>query len=139
MKAFTGHHLIHITPDLLKKVEDLAELGLNQRQISANLGINQNTFIRKRKLSSEFEDAWRKGLAKGIEKVTRGLQINALTPTEANPGGVLGAQTFYLKTKAGWSDTLTLEGNPDKPIFIAPLIQKGKLDAFSSASDNEAE
>ena len=81
------------------KVEQLAAQGLGTTQIARALGVSWSTIDRNRKRSANFEDAIKRGEAKGLAKVT-----NALF-SSANEGNVT-AQIFYLKNRdtANWMD-----------------------------------
>lgn len=129
-----------ITPDVLSEAERLATLALTEGQISAALGIHQTTLISKKKMYPEFNAAIKRGFAKALEKITNGFMVNALNETEAEPGGNLKAQMFFLSRKAGWIEpqTVTLEGNPDRPLFIAPLVattQAKVMDGFKKIDE----
>lgn len=88
-----------ITPEVLEKIEHYAGLGLTQEQIAHNMGIHPSTLTEKKGTEAEVAEAIKRGLDKGIQKVTNALMENA-------QGGNLGAQCFYLKNRAPsqWSD-----------------------------------
>ena len=83
----------------LEQVENLASRGLGTTQIARALGVSWNTIDRNRKRSVDFEDAIKRGTARGLAQVT-----NALF-TSANDGNVT-AQIFYLKNQdpKTWKD-----------------------------------
>tara|TARA_R100001443_G_C3329918_1_gene172083 strand:- start:609 stop:1103 length:495 start_codon:yes stop_codon:yes gene_type:complete len=83
----------------LEQVENLASRGLGTTQIARALGVSWNTIDRNRKRLGEFEDALKRGKARGLAQVTNSLF------TSANDGNVT-AQIFYLKNQdpKTWKD-----------------------------------
>ena len=97
--ANRGGNKIVITPEMLRKTEDLAAQGLNQAQIAQCLGMSHTTLSTKKGESEELFDAIKKGAARGIDTVTNALFESAQT-------GNITAQIFYLKNRAPeeWRD-----------------------------------
>jgi len=83
----------------LQQVENLASRGLGTTQIARAMGVSWNTIDRNRKRSVDFEDAIKRGKAKGLAQVTNSLF------TSATDGNVT-AQIFYLKNQDAktWKD-----------------------------------
>ena len=83
----------------LEQVENLAARGLGTTQIARALGVSWNTIDRNRKRSVDFEDAIKRGKARGLAQVTNSLF------TSATDGNVT-AQIFYLKNQDAktWKD-----------------------------------
>lgn len=83
----------------LQQVENLASRGLGTTQIARAMGVSWNTIDRNRKRSVDFEDAYKRGKAKGLAQVTNSLF------TSATDGNVT-AQIFYLKNQDAktWKD-----------------------------------
>ena len=83
----------------LEQVENLASRGLGTTQIARALGVSWNTIDRNRKRLGEFEDALKRGKARGLAQVTNSLF------TSATDGNVT-AQIFYLKNQdpKTWKD-----------------------------------
>lgn len=83
----------------LEQVENLASRGLGTTQIARALGVSWDTIDRNRKRSAEFEDALKRGQARGLAQVTNSLF------TSATDGNVT-AQIFYLKNQdpKTWKD-----------------------------------
>jgi len=106
----SGRPPFEITKDVLDKVEGMAATGMNQRQIAQALGIHEDTFCLKKKAYSDFSEALARGKSKGIQAISSALFRNATLPSKMNPYGNVGAQTFYLKAKAGWAESSTPEG-----------------------------
>ena len=97
--ANRGGNKIVITPEMLRKTEDLAAQGLNQAQIAQCLGMSHTTLSTKKGESEELFDAIKKGAARGIDTITNALFESAQT-------GNITAQIFYLKNRAPeeWRD-----------------------------------
>ena len=83
----------------LDKVERLAAQGLGTTQIARALGVSWSTIDRNRKRSANFEDAIKRGEAKGLAEVTNALFSSAQE-------GNVTAQIFYLKNRdtENWMD-----------------------------------
>ena len=83
----------------LDKVEQLAAQGLGTTQIARAMGVSWSTIDRNRKRSANFEDAIKRGEAKGLAEVTNALFSSA-------QGGNVTAQIFYLKNRdtTNWMD-----------------------------------
>ena len=83
----------------LDKVEQLAAQGLGTTQIARAMGVSWSTIDRNRKRSANFEDAIKRGEAKGLAEVTNALFSSA-------QGGNVTAQIFYLKNRdtENWMD-----------------------------------
>ena len=84
------------------KAESLAARGLTKTQIADCFGVVYETLNEKTKEYKEFDDAIKRGKAKGIANVTAALLKNV------NAGNVT-AQIFYLKCQAKWKETNILE------------------------------
>ena len=83
----------------LEKVEQLAAQGLGTTQIARAMGVSWSTIDRSRKRSADFEDALKRGQAKGLAEVTNSLFSSAQS-------GNVTAQIFYLKNRdtENWQD-----------------------------------
>lgn len=97
-----GRPPIEITEELCSKAESLAAQGLTMDQIALSLGMGRTTLYDKKAEFEDFSDAIKVGQAKGVAIVTNALFTNA-------KGGNLGAQCFYLKNRAGWTDKTELD------------------------------
>jgi len=100
-----GRKLINID---IEQVERLASQGLGNTQIARALGVSWDTLDRNRKRSAEFEDALKRGQARGLATVTNSLYQSA------NDGNVT-AQIFYLKNRDSnaWADKVETTFNVD--------------------------
>ena len=84
----------------LDKIEQLAAQGLGTTQIARAMGVSWSTIDRNRKRSANFEDAYKRGAAKGLAEVTNALFESAVhdkVPT---------SMIFYLKNRDpnSWMD-----------------------------------
>jgi hypothetical protein len=85
------------TPDAIEKVEGYAALGLTKEQIASCLGISYQTLNEKTKEYTEFADAIKRGLDKGIARMANLLIKHA-------EAGSIPSVIFFLKARAKWSD-----------------------------------
>ena len=81
----------------LNEVERLASIGLNEQQVADSLGISVDTLGNRKKESSDFSDALKRGKAKGIQAVSNALYDQALS-------GQTSAAIFFMKNRAKWTD-----------------------------------
>jgi len=81
----------------LSKVESLAAQGLTEEQIADALGVSRTTLNNRRRESEQFDQAIKRGKAKGVAIVTSKLM-------EQVKGGNVTAMIFFLKTRGGWSE-----------------------------------
>ena len=88
----------------LNKIEELASQGMTHDQIAYSLGIGSSTLYTQKAKNEEIKEAIKRGQAKGIQQITNALFQNAKE-------GNLGAQVFYLKNRAGWTDKQDVELN----------------------------
>lgn len=82
----------------LAKVEAMAATGLTQQQIADSLGISVSTLYGRKRENEEFEEAIKRGKAKGIAVVTNELMKQIKS-------GSVTAMIFFLKARAGWKET----------------------------------
>jgi len=94
----------HVTKEILVKVEAHAAAGLTKKEIAAALGIHQATLFRKINENSEFSDAIKTGIAKGIATIANSLFVSAKK-------GNVTAQIFFLKNRSPdqWKDRQYVE------------------------------
>lgn len=95
-------------------VEEQSGLGVPQEQIGAMIGCSDDT------LRKHFEYELLCGKAKANAAVSKSLYKNATTGGKDGHGDVQ-AQTFWLKTQAGFKETNKTEitGNEGGPIEIS--------------------
>jgi hypothetical protein len=96
----------------LAEVERLSGLGLTEKQIYESIGIGMRTFYRRKADDEAFQVALKKGKSKAIAVVS-----NALFELckEKNVTAII----WYEKTRAGFSDHLTLSGDAENPLMVA--------------------
>lgn len=97
-----GRPPFEITEEIIKTVESYASLGMTQQQIADSLGIHIATLCDKKNEFVEFNEAIKRGKAKGIAFVANKLRENV---ANAN----VTAQIFYLKSQAGWKEAQVIE------------------------------
>lgn len=96
-----GRPPIMLTEDQVREVETLAAL-LNQDQIADYFGIARNTFRAICARDEEVAARYKRGKAKAIAHVAHGLLQKARS-------GDTTSAIFYLKTQAGWRETVGLD------------------------------
>ena len=74
---------------------------LTLEQLADYFGIATRTISNMRLRDKDLDAIYREGKAKGVAKVARSLMKNCLK-------GNVSAQTFYLKTQAGWKESTDL-------------------------------
>ena len=105
------------------EVERLAALGLSQAKIARALGVSTDTLERRKKDLLAFRQALERGRAKGEAEAADALRALMLK-------GDLRAITFYLKSRAGWTE-------PEKhPYAVEPFNREsreleGQMEAFN--------
>lgn len=105
------------TPEQVIEVGALAAV-LSQEQIADYFGIARNTFTAICERQPEVLEQYKKGKARAIGTVAKGLVKQAMD-------GNTSAAMFYLKTQAGWRETSAQEeenkeakNNPKNTITI---------------------
>jgi len=83
----------------INKAETYAKAGLTEEQIAHALGICYDTLNNKKKEYVEFSEAIKRGKALGI-----GIVASELMKLCVKEGNVT-AMIFFLKTRAGWTET----------------------------------
>lgn len=116
------------TPGDLARIESAAARGLNKDQIALSIGVGYSTMAAKYKQFPEIQEAIKRGQDKGV--ITIVSQLYETATGKHGKTGKMTAMIFYLKNKAGWSDRQTVQGNPDKPLWIGavhapPTLEQG--------------
>jgi len=96
-----GRPAVVISEEQLDQIEKLAAF-LNTEQMCDYLGIAARTFLAIRDRQPEVSAAYKRGKAKAVASVAKGLLQNALD-------GDTPSQMFYLKTQAGWREKQQLD------------------------------
>lgn len=113
----------------LEQVENLASRGLGTTQIARALGVSWDTIDRNRKRSADFEEALKRGQARGLAQVTNSLF------TSATDGNVT-AQIFYLKNQdpKTWKDRVE---NVHATINLNDVLTGAKERIGGQVTDNK--
>tara|TARA_B100000530_G_C15885801_1_gene459342 strand:+ start:582 stop:962 length:381 start_codon:yes stop_codon:yes gene_type:complete len=100
-----GRPKIELSRKQKSEVETLAAV-LTTEQIADYFGISRRVFFDILDRDEEVSALYKKGKARAVGFVAQNLMQKAR-------GGDLGAQIFYLKTRAGWKETQRIEGAGD--------------------------
>ena len=95
-----------LTKDEIIELEALSAV-LNQEQIADYFNFSHDTLNRIMKADDNVLRAYKRGKAKAIVRVGKSLL------SQCDDGSV-PAQTFYLKTQAGWSETKQDDGDSEE-------------------------
>lgn len=95
----------------LDEVARLAECGLTQGEISDALGISSRTFYNRKAQVAEFAEKVKQGRARGVVIATNALW-------QLIEDGNFAAIRFFLKAKAGWSETPQFEHDASGQITL---------------------
>ena len=87
---------INLTDEQLSQVEALAAF-LSQEQIADYFGIGKTTWFAMMNRSPEISERYKRGKARAIGSVAKGLLQKARD-------GDTASAIFYLKTQAGWRE-----------------------------------
>lgn len=96
-----GRKPVMLTPSQREEIETLGAL-LSQDQIADYLGISRSTFHAICDRDADVLERYKRGKAKAIAHVAKGLLQKARS-------GDTVSSIFYLKTQAGWRETDRLE------------------------------
>lgn len=88
-----------LTEHEIDQVEKLSGLGLNIRQIGYVIGVSKSTMERRIKDQPAVAEAVEKGRALALAAVTKSAFQQAIS------GKVPAMTMFWLKCRAGWSET----------------------------------
>ena len=114
------------TPEQVIEVGALAAV-LSQEQIADYFGIARNTFTAICERQPEVLEQYKKGKARAIGTVAKGLVKQAMD-------GNTSAAMFYLKTQAGWRETSAHEEeNKEAKINPKNTITINVVDARKNA------
>ena len=97
-----GRPMVELTEKQISEVETLAAV-LTSEQIADYFGISRRSWFRILERDEKVLALYKKGKARAFANIAG----NLVTKAQA---GDLGAQIFYLKTKAGWKETQKVEG-----------------------------
>ena len=105
-----GRRAKTLTEDETVQVEALAAY-LSQEQMADYFGITRPTFAAMLERDPEIALRYKRGKAKAIGLVAQGLLQKARN-------GDTTSAIFYLKTQAGWRETIRVGGEPDNPTSL---------------------
>ena len=109
-----------LTEDELVQVQALASV-LSSEQIADYFGIARATFYNIMARQEEVSRRYKKGRAKAIGSVAKGLL------QKAHSGDTTSA-IFYLKTQAGWREKGGSEGSEENKSISIEIINPNALD-----------
>lgn len=104
-KRLGGRALVQLTDALRAEVETLSAV-LNAEQIADFLGIGRTTFFALLNRDENLFERYKRGKARAIGAVAQSLV------TKARAGNVT-AMIFFLKTQAGWRESVDLAVKQD--------------------------
>ena len=113
-----GRTALILTDEQKAEVETLAAV-LTAEQVADYFGIGRRTFYDMMQRDAEIAARYKRGKAKAIGFIAQGL-INKAR------GGDTTSMIFFLKTQAGWRETLQVK---------APERNRGDSPAFDGLSD----
>ena len=105
-----GRPPVVLDADQVRQVETLASV-LSKAQLADYFGICENTFREIEKRQPEISEAYKRGRGKAIAGVGSNLISQARN-------GNVSAAIFYLKTQAGWKETVEVNNSLSQPIPI---------------------
>jgi len=114
-----GRNAKELTDDEKIQVEALAAY-LSQEQMADYFGITRPTFAAMIERDPDIALRYKRGKAKAIGLVAQGLLQKARN-------GDTTSAIFYLKTQAGWRETIRVGGDPDSPMNFILKIGGEKL------------
>ncbi|MDZ4087162.1 MAG: hypothetical protein U1E69_10215 [Tabrizicola sp.] len=113
-KRLGGRPLVQLTDALRAEVETLSAV-LNAEQIADFIGIGRTTFFALLNRDEDLSERYKRGKARAIGAVAQSLV------TKARAGNVT-AMIFFLKTQAGWRESVDLAVKQD-PVEELDLSQ----------------
>jgi hypothetical protein len=94
----SGNQRFEITPQVLKKVEQLAAQQMLERDIAHCLKLSPQAFSLLKAAHAILDEAVRRGYSRGLAEVTKSLLNHAKNGQHA------ADRIFFLKCKGGWRD-----------------------------------
>jgi hydroxymethylpyrimidine pyrophosphatase-like HAD family hydrolase len=118
----------------IKKVEELAALGLSKQEIIYCLDMDQSTYYRNQKDSPELQVAYERGRAKGVMAVTQKLIKHHI-----NKDNNFEAARFYLKTRSdNYKEKSEIKhtGDKDNPVEVKTThVNPNNIPALTAEAD----
>jgi hypothetical protein len=106
----TGRPPVTFSESQIHEVEALAGY-LTHQQIADHFGISYNTFTAVMDRQPEVAIAYRRGSARLIEKASKTFVMQGLD-------GDSRALQFFLKAKAGWTDTINVNSEVNSNVSL---------------------
>ena len=106
-----------LTPEQVEQVETLASV-LTTEQLADYFGIGRRTFYDIMQRDEDIAARYKRGKAKAIGIVAKNLMEKARS-------GNIAAQIFFLKTQAGWKETVAVEN------VVPPTVVMEYPDGFT--------
>lgn len=125
--------VIGLTDDDYSKVEKMSGLGLNMVQIGAIIGMSKATIERRRNQDPRLREVMDRGRSMAIAKVSQ------VAFSMASSGKNPDMTKFYLRTQAGWSEKLHIEGDVKHEIVFASKIGDDGVLKLDANPDEEGE
>lgn len=101
-----GRHALELTPEQIAEVETLAAV-LSAAQIADYFGIGRTTFFAMVRSNAAIAERYKKGKARAIGAIAQSLISKARA-------GDTASMIFYLKTQAGWRETLKVKHHEEE-------------------------
>ena len=119
-----GRPPVELTKEQVVSIKALAQY-LSKEQIADYLGISRPTFDAIIARNEEVASNYKAGKATAILNVSKGLVLKAME-------GNMTAAIFYLKTQAGWRETVVVDNTSSD----GTMTPKGGMD-LTGLSDDE--
>ncbi len=127
-KNLGGRPAKTLTSEQVEQVEALASV-LSFEQMADYLGMAKNTLYAIAERQPEVVERYKKGKAKAIGKVARGLLQKAMD-------GDTASMIFYLKTQAGWRETMHVDNTSSDGSMSPPKrVEISFVGAASQATE----
>lgn len=117
-----------LTDEETVQVEALAAY-LSQEQMADYFGLARATFAAMVEREPEIARRYKRGKAKAIGLVAQGLLQKARN-------GDTTSAIFYLKTQAGWRETIRVGGEPDNPAALNVKVEDSLSELIARIASN---
>ena len=132
-----GRHPLDLTAAQKAEVETLAAV-LSAQQVADYFGVGRTTFYAMMRRDPEIAARYKKGKARAIGAIAQGLIAKARA-------GDTTSMIFYLKTQAGWRETVQVEtpeldGITDtdpRPLDLSKMSDGALMELAAAIRDRE--
>jgi broad specificity phosphatase PhoE len=121
-----GRPMVELTEEQIAQVEALAAF-LSTEQIADYFGIGRNTFYQIMRREDDVSVRYKRGRAKAIATLAKGLLKDAIDGNER-------AREMYLKTQAGWSEKSQLDHVSSDGSMTPTIIQLAPATAYDAST-----